>query len=329
MRRQLHDGTQERLNTEYRFLHPTRGEVWFHHVARVTRRDPTGWVVRTFGVLRDITERRRREEALRASLAEIQRLEGPATSQSDYLKAEIRVVHPHGEVTGQSSAILKVLRLVEQVAPTDSSVLVRGDRPAAARSSSPRPSTGSAPPGPPDGQGQLRRPALRARGERAVRPGEGRLTGAMTRQIGRFEVADGSTLFLDEVGELSLDVQAKLLRVLETGEFERLGSPKTIKVDVRLVAATNRDLARRRSARAASARTCTTASTSFPIRCPPCASGRRHPAARLGFPRGDLVPHGQEDHPGAPQDDGRAPVRSPLAGQRPRAQERRSSTAPS
>ncbi len=71
---------------------------------------------------------------------------------------------------------------------------------------------------------------------------KGAYTGAMTRQVGRFEVADGSTLFLDEVGELSLEVQAKLLRVLETGEFERLGSPKTIKVDVRLIAATNRDL---------------------------------------------------------------------------------------
>jgi transcriptional regulator with GAF, ATPase, and Fis domain len=72
---------------------------------------------------------------------------------------------------------------------------------------------------------------------------KGAFTGAMTRQVGRFEVADGSTLFLDEIGELSLEVQAKLLRVLETGEFERLGSPRTIKVDVRLIAATNRDLA--------------------------------------------------------------------------------------
>jgi len=71
---------------------------------------------------------------------------------------------------------------------------------------------------------------------------KGAYTGALTRQVGRFEVADGSTLFLDEIGELSLEVQAKLLRVLETGEFERLGSPKTIKVDVRLIAATNRDL---------------------------------------------------------------------------------------
>jgi len=72
---------------------------------------------------------------------------------------------------------------------------------------------------------------------------KGAFTGALTRQIGRFEVADGSTLFLDEIGELSLELQAKLLRVLETGEFERLGSPRTIKVDVRLIAATHRDLA--------------------------------------------------------------------------------------
>ena len=71
---------------------------------------------------------------------------------------------------------------------------------------------------------------------------KGAYTGALTRQVGRFEVADGRHIFLDEIGELSLEVQAKLLRVLETGEFERLGSPRTIKVDVRLVAATNRDL---------------------------------------------------------------------------------------
>ena len=72
---------------------------------------------------------------------------------------------------------------------------------------------------------------------------KGAFTGALTRQVGRFEIADGSTLFLDEIGELPLELQAKLLRVLEAGEFERLGSPRTIKVDVRVIAATNRDLA--------------------------------------------------------------------------------------
>ena len=72
---------------------------------------------------------------------------------------------------------------------------------------------------------------------------KGAFTGALARQVGRFEVADGSTLFLDEVGELPADVQVKLLRVLQEGEFERLGSPRTIKVNVRVIAATNRDLA--------------------------------------------------------------------------------------
>jgi transcriptional regulator with GAF, ATPase, and Fis domain len=71
---------------------------------------------------------------------------------------------------------------------------------------------------------------------------KGAYTGALTKQVGRFEVADGSTIFLDEIGELSLELQAKLLRVLQDGEFERLGSPQTIKVDVRVIAATNQDL---------------------------------------------------------------------------------------
>jgi transcriptional regulator with GAF, ATPase, and Fis domain len=71
---------------------------------------------------------------------------------------------------------------------------------------------------------------------------KGAYTGAMTRQIGRFEIADGSTIFLDEIGELPLEVQAKLLRVLQEGQFERLGNPQTISVDVRIIASTNRDL---------------------------------------------------------------------------------------
>ena len=206
--------------------------------------------------------------------AEIERLKDRLQAESDYLKAEIRVVHPDGEVTGQSPAIQKVLRLVEQVAPTDSSVLVRGETGSgkelvaqAIHRQSPR-------------QGHLMvkvncaaLPSGLVESELFGRE-KGAFTGAMTRQIGRFEVADGSTLFLDEIGELSLEVQAKLLRVLETGEFERLGSPKTIKVDVRLVAATNRDLPRR-SGRAASGRTSTTASTSSRSACRRCASGRR------------------------------------------------------
>jgi PAS domain S-box-containing protein len=242
-RQELHEGKLERLSIEYRYLHPAHGEKWLHHVARVTQRDAGGYTIKTFGVLRDITERRRREEALRQSYAEIERLKDRLQAESDYLKAEIRVVHPNGEVTGQSPAIQKVLRLVEQVAPTDSSVLVRGD-------------TGSGKELVAQAIHRLspRRSHLMVKVNCAALPSglveselfgreKGAFTGALTRQIGRFEVADGSTLFLDEIGELSLEVQAKLLRVLETGEFERLGSPRTIKVDVRVIAATHRDLA--------------------------------------------------------------------------------------
>ena len=128
------------------------------------------------------------------------------------------------------------------MAPTDSSVLIRGETGTgkelvaqAIHRLSPR--------GRPVHQGQLRRAAVGARRIRAVRHEKGAFTGALARQVGRFEVADGSTLFLDEIGELPPDVQVKLLRVLQEGEFERLGSPRTVKVNVRVIAATNRDLA--------------------------------------------------------------------------------------
>jgi formate hydrogenlyase transcriptional activator len=242
-REQLHEGRLEQLTIEYRYLHPTRGERWMLHVARVTSRDASGRTIKTFGVIRDITERRQREEALKQSYAEIERLKDRLQAESDYLKAEIKVVYPHGEVTGESPAIQKVLRQVEQVAPTDSSVLVRGET-----------GTGKELVAQAIHRLSSRQGHLMVKVNCAALPSglieselfgreKGAFTGAMTRQVGRFEVADGSTLFLDEVGELSLEVQAKLLRVLEAGEFERLGSPRTIKVDVRLVAATNRDLA--------------------------------------------------------------------------------------
>jgi len=242
LRQDLHSGRMDRLTVEYRYLHPAAGEKWLHHVARSTDRDSAGRTLRTFGVLRDVTEDRRREEALRQSLAEIERLRDRLQAESDYLKAEIKVVRAQNEVTGDSAAIQRVLRLVEQVAPTESSVLVRGE-------------TGSGKELVAQAIHRLspRKARLLVKVNCAALPSglveselfgreKGAYTGALTRQVGRFEVADGSTLFLDEVGELSLEVQAKLLRVLETGEFERLGSPRTIKVDVRLVAATNRDL---------------------------------------------------------------------------------------
>jgi PAS domain S-box-containing protein len=242
-RQRLHDESLEEVSVEYRFVHPTRGTRWMHHMARVAARDGEGRARKAYGVIRDITDKKEREEALRQSFEEIARLRDRLQAESDYLRAEIQVAHSHGEVTGRSAAIQKVLGLLEQVAPTDSSVLICGET-----------GTGK----------ELVAQAIHRLSGRASRvmitvncaalPSglveselfgreKGAFTGAMTRQFGRFEAADGSTLFLDEIGELPLEVQAKLLRVLETGEFERLGSPRSHKVNVRVIAATHRDLA--------------------------------------------------------------------------------------
>ena len=203
---------------------------------------PKDACVKSYAVLRDVTKRRGAEEALRQSYAQIEQLKDRLQAESDYLKAEIGVTQAQNEITGQSAVIKKVLRQVEQVAPTDSSVLVLGE-------------TGT-------GKERIAQAIHRLSPRHhhvmvkincAALPSglveselfgreKGAYTGAMARQVGRFEIADGSTLFLDEIGELSMDLQAKLLRVLESGEFERLGSPRTLKVDVRVIAATNRDV---------------------------------------------------------------------------------------
>jgi len=242
-RQKLHEGRIERISIEYRYLHPIQGQKWIHHLARVATRDATGRAIRTFGTVRDITLQKQAQEELLKSYAEIKLLKERLQAEADYLKAEVKVTQDHGEVIGRSAAIRKVLKQAEQVAPTDSSVLINGE-------------TGT-------GKELIAQTIhrLSSRGNRvmvkvncAALPAalveselfgreKGAFTGALMRQIGRFELADGSTIFLDELGELSLEVQAKLLRVLQEGQFERLGSPKTIKVNVRVIGATNRDLA--------------------------------------------------------------------------------------
>jgi transcriptional regulator with GAF, ATPase, and Fis domain len=182
------------------------------------------------------------DQALHQSLAENERLRERLQAESDYLKAEIKVTDAHGEIIGRSSAMRQVLSQVEQVAPTGSSVLIRGET-----------GTGKELIAQAIHRLSPRHDHLMVKVNCAALPSalveselfgreKGAFTGALTRQIGRFEVADGSTIFLDEIGELSLEVQAKLLRVLQEGQFERLGSPKTIQVNVRVIAATNRDL---------------------------------------------------------------------------------------
>lgn len=186
--------------------------------------------------------RQQAEEKLRNALAEVRTLKEQLEAENVYLREEIRMAGLHGDIAGQSDAMKSVLVQAEQVAKTDSTVLVLGE-------------TGT-------GKELLAR-AIHNMSRRRDRPlvvvncaampsalveGElfgrekGAYTGAITRQIGRFEVANGSTVFLDEVGELPVETQVKLLRVLQDGEFERLGSTKTTTVDVRVIAATNRNL---------------------------------------------------------------------------------------
>jgi transcriptional regulator with GAF, ATPase, and Fis domain len=180
---------------------------------------------------------------LEEALAEVRELEARLEEENLYLKKEIAAATRAGSgILGDSASIRKVLVQAEQVSPTDATALLLGE-------------TGT-------GKELLARTIhlLSARRARAMvtvncaaLPAtlieaelfgreRGAYTGALARQTGRFEVADGSTIFLDEIGELPLELQTKLLRVLEHGQFERLGSSRTIRVDVRIIAATNRDL---------------------------------------------------------------------------------------
>jgi formate hydrogenlyase transcriptional activator len=242
VRERMHAGKLDRISVEYRYLHPA-GQKWIHHLARIVARDASGRAVQARGVLCDITELKQAEESLRQSYAEIERLKDRLQAEGEYLKAEMKLNQAHGPIVGQSAAITELLRKVEQVAPTNSTTLLSGET-----------GTGKELVAAEIHRLSPRQRALMVKVNCAALPSglveselfgreKGAYTGALTRQTGRFEIADGSTLFLDEVGELSLDLQAKLLRVLESGEFERLGSTRTIKVNVRLIAATNRDLA--------------------------------------------------------------------------------------
>jgi PAS domain S-box-containing protein len=194
------------------------------------------------GTLMDITDRRRAEEELRAAFAEIRLLKEQLEAENVYLREEMKLNHVHGDIVGESPAIKQTLALAEQVAPTDSTVLIYGEtgtgKELLARSIhnlSPRKGR------PLVAVNCAAMPSALIESELFGRE-KGAYTGALTRQAGRFEVADKATIFLDEVGELSLEAQAKLLRVLQEGKFERLGSSNTMTVDVRVIAATNRDL---------------------------------------------------------------------------------------
>ncbi|CAB5167122.1 Formate hydrogenlyase transcriptional activator [Olavius algarvensis associated proteobacterium Delta 3] len=233
----LLDGSSEYFEMEYPCDSPT-DKRWFLMTVSPFRGRKGGVIVAHI----DITPRKMAEIELRRAYDEIGQLKNQIEAESAYLQQEIKLEHNFEHIVGQSEALKYVLRRVEMVAPQDSTVLILGETGTgkeliarALHQLSPR----------------NKRPLVKV--NCAALPGElieselfgrekGAFTGATTAQVGRFELADKSTLFLDEIGELSLELQAKLLRVLEGGEFERLGSPRTLHSNARIITATNRDL---------------------------------------------------------------------------------------
>ena len=226
---------------EYRVAYSGGGVRWLYVVGSC-HINVQGQPARMMGASLDITERRDNEVRLRQALEEVQRLQAQLQQEIVYLRQEVKSIQGHGRIVGQSPAILRVLAQVEQVAPTHSSVLLLGET-----------GTGKELFATAIHELSPRRDRAMVRVNCAAMPTalieselfgreKGAYTGALARQIGRFEMANGSTIFLDEISELPPESQAKLLRVLQEREIERLGSPKPIKVDVRVIAATNRDL---------------------------------------------------------------------------------------
>jgi transcriptional regulator with GAF, ATPase, and Fis domain len=242
-------------------------------------------------ILRNVDERLEAERRIQ-SLA----------SQTEYLQEELQALRHFGEIIGQSPALRQVLREVEQVAVTDTTVLIQGET-----------GTGK----------ELFARAIHAASKRRGEPlvtvncaaipanlieseffghERGAFTGATTKREGRFALADGGTIFLDEVGELPLELQSKLLRVLQEGTFEPVGGSVTRKVKVRVVAATNRDLAREVS-EGRFREDLFYRLNVFPLRLPPLRERKEDiPALATGFARRFAQQIGRSLNPPSPED---------------------------
>jgi len=194
------------------------------------------------GMAIDISKLKETEKKLNEQITKTNLLKEQLQAENIYLRQEIKTEHNFDNIIGESEPLLHTLYRIEQVAATDSTVLLEGET-----------GTGK----------ELFAAAIHHKSKRKNKPyikvncaslpatlieselfghEKGAFTGAIQKQIGRFELANGGTLFLDEISEIPFELQSKLLRVLQEGEFERIGSSKTIKVDVRIIAATNRNL---------------------------------------------------------------------------------------
>lgn len=193
-------------------------------------------------VFRDIAQRKADEERLRRTLIENAALRERLEKENAYLQEQILTQSNHHEILGQSEAIQRIVRQIDLVASTEANVLITGES-----------GTGKELVAGAIHQSSQRKDRPLIRVNCAAVPRElfeseffghvrGSFSGAVRDRVGRFELADGGTLFLDEVGEIPLELQSKLLRVLQEGTFERVGEEKTRRVDVRIIAATNRDL---------------------------------------------------------------------------------------
>jgi PAS domain S-box-containing protein len=232
---------KEAFAMEYR-LRRADGEFRWVYDCGTPNFSPAGELMGYIGSCIDITEHKRAEETLGLLLDEVSQLKNQLEADNVYLSEEIKLEHNFEDIVGRSDAIKRVLINIEKVAPTDTTVLITGEtgtgKELVARAI--------------HGASKRNRRAL-VKVNCAVLPAtlieselfgheKGAFTGAEARKQGRFELANGATIFLDEIGEVPLESQVKLLRVIQEGEFERLGSSKTLTTDARIIAATNRDL---------------------------------------------------------------------------------------